>query len=247
MLTDIEFGHPLFAPFADARFSDFTKIHFWKYRKLDFSSLTNARTLARFDTGDPAIVSIPSGKGRVFVFASGWHPADSQLGLSSKFVPLMYSLVELSGAAPPLPAQQFIGDPLPLPATAAGTTTLRLPQGTTVELKPGQTNFAALEPGIYVAVSGGATNRFAVNLEPAESRTAPGPADELERLGVPGPASTPLAASDPERQVRLQNAELEARQKLWRWLIVAALVMLGVETWLAGWTARRTILREEAS
>jgi len=31
MLGDVDFRHPLFAPFADPRYSDFTKIHFWKY------------------------------------------------------------------------------------------------------------------------------------------------------------------------------------------------------------------------
>jgi hypothetical protein len=32
---------------------------------------------------------------------------------------------------------------------------------------------------------------------------------------------------------------LEQRQKLWRWLIVAALAVLILETWLAGWLTRR--------
>ena len=32
----------------------------------------------------------------------------------------------------------------------------------------------------------------------------------------------------------MQNAELEGRQKLWRWLILAAIGVLIVETWLAG-------------
>ena len=87
-----------------------------------------------------------------------------------------------------------------------------------------------------------------MNLEPAESRTAPLPADELERLGVPGPVSQfRWPAATRIRKVRLQNAELEARQKLWRWFILATLVVLGLETWLAGWTTRRAALREEAS
>jgi hypothetical protein len=30
---------------------------------------------------------------------------------------------------------------------------------------------------------------------------------------------------------------LEGRQKIWKWLIVAALVLLGMETLLAGWRA----------
>ena len=37
-----------------------------------------------------------------------------------------------------------------------------------------------------------------------------------------------------ERQRQLRDIELENRQKLWRWLIVAALCVIGLETWLAG-------------
>jgi hypothetical protein len=36
----------------------------------------------------------------------------------------------------------------------------------------------------------------------------------------------------------MQNSELENRQKLWRWLIVAALGVLIAETWLAGYLSR---------
>ncbi|HWI57464.1 MAG TPA: hypothetical protein VNZ22_09570, partial [Bacillota bacterium] len=249
MLADIDFGHPLFAPFADARFSDFTKLHFWNYRKMDVSAVTNAQTLARFDTGDSAILSIPAGKGRVVVFTSGWHPADSQLALSTKFVPLLYSLMELCNAAPPAPAQHFVGDTLPIGAAenAATPLTLQLPQGGTATLARGETNCVALEPGIYGVVSSKGTTRFAVNLEPAESRTAPMAADELDRLGVPGPMSGPVAVSNNQSKARLQNEELEARQKLWRWILVAALGLLGLETWLAGWTTRQTARTEEAA
>ena len=34
MLGEINFRHPLFEPFAEPRFSDFTKIHFWNYQRL---------------------------------------------------------------------------------------------------------------------------------------------------------------------------------------------------------------------
>ena len=36
------------------------------------------------------------------------------------------------------------------------------------------------------------------------------------------------------KQRHLLKSQLESRQKLWRWLIVAALVLLVAETWLAG-------------
>src|SRR2546422_9429177 len=35
------------SPFADPRFSDFTKIHFWKHRQLQTDRLPGARILAR--------------------------------------------------------------------------------------------------------------------------------------------------------------------------------------------------------
>jgi hypothetical protein len=60
MLGQIDFQHPLFAPFADPRFSDFTKIHFWKYRRLDASVIPGARIVAKFDNDDPALVDVPS-------------------------------------------------------------------------------------------------------------------------------------------------------------------------------------------
>jgi hypothetical protein len=243
MLSEIDFRHPLFAPFADPRFSDFTTIHFWKYRRLEADSLSGARILARFDSGDAALVEMPVGKGRVLVLTSGWHPADSQLALSSKFVPLLYSVLATSGAAPPAPAQLMVGDSLPLPGewtrTNAAITVMR-PDGSAWSAAPGTNQLApALTPGIYLLQAGPATQRVAVNLDPAESRTAPLPTEELERLGAPASRSPQTATRDRARQAQLQNAELESRQQLWRWLVVAALAVLLAETWLAGRTTRQ--------
>ena len=47
------------------------------------------------------------------------------------------------------------------------------------------------------------------------------------------------AKVDREHLRQMQNAELENRQKLWRWLIVAAIGVLIVETWLAGRLKKR--------
>ena len=250
LMGEIDFRHPLFAPFADARYSDFTKIHFWRYRRLEAGALAGAEVLARFDNGDSAILQVVLGKGRVIILASCWHPTDSQLALSSKFVPLLYSLLDLGGAAVSAPRQYFVGDAVKLVTARAGETastpTIALPDGTQVRLKPGETNFMqTLMAGIYSVPSASPPGRFAVNLEAAESRTAPLPADELDRLGVPAPQPGPVASTPADRAARLQSAELEAHQKLWRWFIVAALAVLGLETWLAGRTARRSAVPEE--
>jgi hypothetical protein len=241
MLVDINFSHPLFAPFSDARFSDFTKLHFWRYRQFDFSRMTNAQVLARFDTGDPALVSVPHGRGRFMLLTSGWQPSDSQLALSSKFVPLIYSFIELGSRQAPA-ALHTIGQPL---VSIPAQTSLKGPDGQPAG-QVGESGFIPRLPGIYSWTAEGKPVRVAVNLDGTESRTAPLPADELERLGVPGPAPVSAAAAVPP-PARLKNGELEARQKLWRWMIAAALGIVLMETWLAGWTARRSLVEGQTA
>ena len=81
---------------------------------------------------------------------------------------------------------------------------------------------------------------FAVNLRLEESRLAPLSADELARLGVPlGTSGDQTVAPKIERQRQLQRAELESRQKLWRWLIVAALAITFGEVLLSGSLSRQ--------
>jgi hypothetical protein len=246
MLAEIDFRHPLLAPFADPRFSDFTKIHFWKYRRLDAAAIPGARVLAKFDSGDPAILETPIGKGHVLVLTSGWRPQESQLALSTKFVPLLYSMLEQSGGAPPVAAQYHVGDLVSLASLVGaehGPLIIRTPDGQELNLAVTETNFSqTMTPGIYTVASVQPPKRLAVNLDPSESRTTPLAPDELERLGVPLSTQAPASVRQTARQVRLQNAELENRQKLWRTLLLAALTVLLLETWLAGRTARRAVI-----
>jgi len=242
MLAEIDFQHPLFAPFADPRFSDFTKIHVWKYRRVNAAAIPGARILAKFDSGDPALLEIPAGKGRLLALMTGWNPDDSQLAVSSKFVPLLYSILELGGGLASQSTQIVVGDPVPLGdvGTAGEATTVRLPDGTTTTLAAGTQNFTGtLQPGIYEFSTGARMLRVAVNLDPAESRTAPLPADQLERYGAPGPQAAPDPVQAARREALLQGEEAESRQKLWRWFIGATLAVLLFESVLAGWTARR--------
>ena len=240
MLGRIDFEHPLFAPFADPRFSDFTKIHFWKHRRLDLGAASGARVVARFDGGDPALVQFPVGKGTLLVLTSAWHPADSQLALSTKFVPLLYSILEQSGGVKAQLAQYVVGDPVALtPPETNQTVVVRKPDGTEIKLASEKTFAQTDAPGVYAVTSMKPPMRFAVNLAPEESRTAPLALDELERLGLPLKPKPAELAKRAEEKVRLQVAELENRQKLWRWLIVAALVVLMLESWLAGRLTRR--------
>lgn len=163
---------------------------------------------------------------------------------------MLYALLEHSGGGPPAVTGFEVGDRVPLPvqvAQANVAVTVQSPDGKTLTLAAGETNFThTSQPGIYRVSSGPSIKRFAVNLDAAESRTAPLPLDALERLGAPVQHTAEVARAA-ERRARLQSAELEGRQKLWRWLIGAALAVVLIETWLAGRTARRLALQGEAT
>ena len=234
MLGEIDFEHPIFAPFADPRFSDFTKIRYWKYRKLDLSSLSDVRIVASFDNGDPAIAEIAAGQGRLLVLASGWQPADSVLARSSKFVPLLYALLENSGAIRSVVSQVYIGDEVAFDAKPDASVSVTKPDGTAVALESGAWFTGTDLPGVYTAMVGEDLQKFAVNLSPGESKTAPIPVEDLAVHGATMTAPE-LTPEETEARKRLMlKSQLENQQKLWRWLVIGALFTLIAESAVAG-------------
>ena len=243
LLARVELGHPLFAPFADTRFSDFTRIHFWKHRRLKLpADAKDVNVVAAFDNGDPFLLERPIGQGRLLVATSGWNPADSQLALSTKFVPLIEGLVRPRGTGV-VETQHAVGDAVALPpaATGEGARSVTTPDGRQVQLPAAATSFdGTTVPGIYRLGLKSGEVPVAVNVSADEGRTAPLAIEELERLGARlgnNPTSDELVTK--ERKLKL--IELESRQKLWRWLIVAVLGLLAVETLVAGRLARRDL------
>lgn len=246
MLGEIDFTHRIFAPFADPRFSDFTRMHFWSHRRIADDALADARTLARFEDGDPALMEKRVGAGALFVLTSGWHRADSEFARSTKFVPMLMGLIEYNrDDGGRLATAYSIGDTVALPESIIrenGPVTVRTPDGSTLEVGDDETSFTKTDrPGIYTIAAGSRTVRFAVNLAAAESETAPLPQETLESHGVAVVSDATTTAVDNARHRRLMlSTELERQQTLWRWLIVAALVVLILETGLAGRAGRPT-------
>ncbi|HEX7863055.1 MAG TPA: BatA domain-containing protein [Verrucomicrobiae bacterium] len=232
MFGRISFQHPLFAPFSDARFSDFTKIHFWKHRALDLSNITNANVIASFDTGQPLLAEIPMERGRLLVLGSTWRPADSQLALSTKFVPLLFGMLEQSANLRQFTHRYSVGDAVSLPSEAKE---IKFPNGEAKAVSGTRFTETTL-PGVYSI----GDYQFAVNLDPAESRINSIPNDDLSSLGVPlgsiRDATTQKAAE--ARQRNLLATDTEARQKMWRNFLLAALIFIVVESWLSGRLSR---------
>ena len=228
MLEKIDFEHPILAPFARAKIRDFTKIRFWKHRVLTIPGKPDENTsiLAEFDSGSAALVEKKIGRGSVIVFFSGWEPSESQLALSSKFVPILYSIFENAGY-----------HARSTPTLYAGRATYRDQEGNIVK---------AEKPGFYeTKEKGGRPRKLAVNLYPSEGNTTPfDPNLVLSDFGVAPSEDSPVSVNPGHQETskkRLKAEEKERKQKLWKWLVVFVLLVLISETWLAGRARKTTV------
>ncbi|MCP4709097.1 MAG: hypothetical protein GY869_10770 [Planctomycetes bacterium] len=244
MLSELDLNHPILQPFDDPRFSDFTQIHFWNYRRISLDERPGVHVIARFDNDDPAWFTLPVGEGQLMVLTSGWHPGDSQLALSTKFVPLIFSILEFGGAISNRQFQYTVGQSFELPNWVRENVSelvLHGPDQTEVALGAGEEIFYVPdEPGYYTFESNEDTLLYAVNIAARESQTAPMTVEELETFGVSFEVRE-SPQSESKRQVRRDREDLyeqESEQKLWRWILLATGMVLLVETGWAGWLSR---------
>ncbi len=247
MLAGLNFEHPVMAAFAKAQVRDFSKIHFWKHRVLGLPDSVKEQgrvsLLAGFDDGSPAWVEVRKGKGRVYLMMSGWEPGESQLALSSKFVPLLYSILTEAGFSAVKPPPVYVGGALPV----ADAYSVKKPgESEALELEAGQQVFRGTDrPGFYTVNSvdgeGGQSSQiYAVNLSPAESRVDVFDGQTLADFGIRVQRATDSAGGGSEvsggikEEYRLEVEEREGRQKAWKWIVLAILLVLWLESWVAG-------------
>ncbi|MCA9012512.1 MAG: BatA domain-containing protein [Planctomycetaceae bacterium] len=259
MLGQIDFSSPVFSTFSDARFSDFSSIRFQKYRKLTLNGEKPAsvRILAAFDSKDPAILAYnhPSG-GQVLIMATGWHPDDSQWALSTRFAPMIQRFVAMANPSRSAHHLYEVGQRIS-PAVLMGHNPWKLlrPNGellvtTPITALPDSNNTAAVssssppltsvvldEPGRWSLTGDNAdaaeSISLLVNVAVSESRTEPLPTGQLQALGMsPDIAVIRNTSGQPDatRTAQLDAAELEAGQKFWRWLLLAGLGCLALDS-----------------
>ncbi len=252
LLTNIDFDHPVFQMFQAPEYSDFTQLKFWNYQRLTLPENIPHQILARFDHENPAIVNVSIGEGQLIVMTFGWTPRESQFALSTKFVPMLNAILGQNTKLTAVPSQFTVGEKIKLPDSLKAAN-ISTPETTLIQLTSAQQTLKeTIQPGLYQVTSGDETvpaQKFAVNLAIEESNTAPLAIEKLESLGVrllqPGETT---AASPPPADTRRQALlrELEQKQKLWRWLILVALAMLGLETVLAKWITGKTSATRKA-
>ncbi|MHB1079917.1 MAG: BatA domain-containing protein [Prosthecobacter sp.] len=232
MLADVKTEHPLLKPFGDPKLRDFTKLRFWKHRQIEIKDADNKlETLASFDNGQPAIFSARIGKGTLIVLASGWQPSDSQLALSTKFVPLLYGWLAAAGFSHDPAATLLVGEDLPLDAASAYTITE--PEGKTHSLKAGE-SFTTAGIGLYKLQSASHTQILAVNLPPDEGRVLPLAPQKLAEYGIKLSSGVESGAAGETTDERLTATDTEQRQQSWWYILLILLAVLLLETWVAG-------------
>jgi hypothetical protein len=110
------------------------------------------------------------------------------------------------------------------------------PSGASIDLPAGdEPHFLELaEQGFYEIRPPGRTDvrpvAVAVNVDLAEADLAPLDPEEVEASLLSGGGSGAAGTGNPERAQELQREDRERRQSLWRWLLLAAFVLLAAET-----------------
>lgn len=245
MMGELDAKDELLTPFADARLRDFTKVRFWNHRVVTVAEDKDVKVLGKFDNGDPALIAVRRGPGTLLVLTSGWHPADSQLALSTKFVPLWFGWLAAGGYAYEEAAALVPGQALPWLLKADGEVTD--PKGETTVLKAGD-RFIPKQPGVYRVSQSGvdAESRwFAVQLPTGEGRVAVLPEERLKELGVSlaevdGVKAGTEAMSE-ELRLRLDGLDTEAKQRLWLWFLLGVLGLAVAESLLGARRIRERV------
>jgi hypothetical protein len=255
----LEYGHPVFEPFAGPRSGDFTGARFFRAR--DFTPADSATVLARFDDGSVALAELRYGRGTVLVWTSTLDNFWNDLALQPVYLPFVHRISEYVGgrteALPWFTVGQVVNlaDPEALQtaglvsAEAAGLVdgldqVALTPSGQSVRLPAGDgPRYLLLEErGFYmVRPPGSDPDRpfvIAVNVELEESNLARIDVEEL--VAQVGTATVgPEDGPDFAQATEMRMVDQERRQSLWRWVLLAAFSLFVSETLLSNWVSRK--------
>jgi len=235
----LEYGHPVFEPFRAPRSGDFSSIPVYGYRNL--TATQGSQVLARFDAGTPAVLERTVGRGRVMLWGSTLDVSWSDLPTKPVFLPFIHQTVRhLAGYTEPEP-WLTVGQVLNASAvTARGPAAQRVvltPSGRRLPLDDEGTDVLELTEQGFYEIRGDANQADAIvaaNVDPAEADLTPMDPREITAAAVgagdgsaSGPAGVPLT---PEAK--------EKNQRLWWYLLVAGILLLGADTLLSNRMAK---------
>jgi hypothetical protein len=255
----LEYGHPIFEAFSGPRSGDFTGARFFRAR--DFMPADSSTVLARFDDGSVALAELRYGRGTVLVWTSALDNFWNDLALQPVYLPFVHRMAEYVGgrteALPWFVAGQVVDLADPKALETAGLVSVEAaglaegldqvaltPSGQSVRLpvRDGPRYLLLGERGFYmVRAPGSNPDRpfvIAVNVELEESNLARIDAQEL--VAQVGTAAVgPDSGGDFEQAIEMRMEDLERRQSLWRWILIAAFSLFVGETLISNWISRK--------
>ena len=242
LLTDLRMDHPVFRPFSEPHSGSFSSARFYRHAKLVLSP--GADPLAHFDNGDPALVSIARGKGRVIVFASSADDSANDLPLKAVYAPFWQQTMryldnvseeshslEVGSVIAPRKYLQDSGLRQGKGGIDSGQAVVVLdPSRQRVPAPPGNESVVVDRVGFYEVRTLNQSASVAVNAVPRESDLTHGNSEEMAAGWISPDAAAPQTATEEER---LLPEEQDQRQRFWRWLLIAALAFFAGEALLA--------------
>lgn len=246
---DVQNEHPLFEAFRETP-TALTSARFLRYARAD--PATGSDVLARFDDGLPAVFERRDGAGRVVTLTMPLDTRTGDLPLQPAFLPFLRRLVLHTSGHSAAPLWQLTSEAWALPPNLRDPA-VSTPSGEILRPTGTDTVAAAVpltERGVYAAYAGAVNGEpvatVAANVSPTESDLTPVDAREL-LVGVSVSDEGEAALAGPAGDI-----ELEKRQGIWRWLLMAAALLLVAESLLAnrGWrgaAARLTVSGTERS
>ena len=233
LLGSIDFESPFFSVFAEPRYSDFSKIRFWQPHPFAFPDSENIRNLASFDDGSTAVASVEMGRGTLIVWGSDWTPQSSQWPLSSKFPAWLHNLARHTVGGQPKPQVTSFDN---LNAYRQSETRWVNP------IDSEDRTHTPSSPGIHKSAGKDGEFLVAINTPRREIDVSKIEEDAWEQLGVPLKRSSPAVsyAGNAHEPNLPSNKATEQTQSLWRWIIIATLAFLAIESAFAKWIAPRT-------
>ena len=229
----LEYAHPIFEPFRAPRSGNFAAIPVYGYRNVTVAP--GAQVLAKFDGTAPAVIERRVGGGHVVLWASTLDTSWSNLPTRGVFLPFIHqSMRHLSRYSEPRPwlnvGQVLDASRGVVSKADTGQRVVLTPSGRRVPLQDEGSDVMELtEQGFYELRRGEGDDVtvVAANVEAAEADLTPMDPKEIvaAAIGAPGSAQGgggPGVPLTPEAQ--------ERNQRLWWYLLVAGIVLLGVDT-----------------
>jgi hypothetical protein len=238
----IEYGHPVFEPFRAPRSGDFSSARVYGYRNV--TAAKDAQVLARFDGGSPAVVERRVGNGRVLLWASTLDTTWSDVPIRPIFLPFIHRAMRHLAAYKESQPWLTVGNVLdPSTTTSVKATSAQgmvvTPSGQRRPIEEEGSDVMQLdESGFYELRRGGAQSDTVVvasNVDPAEADLTPLDPKEITVAALPQGGSV---QGGPGGGVQLTPEAQEKNQRLWWYLLVAGIVLLGADTVLSNRLAK---------